>query len=131
MLFAAPNDQTAIAELGDWLERSPVHEDDKLRPELLAELEALLTDRDSQEIASDPRHCVQITEIFDEGAGVVEAGLMTVTDTLTHALAVADTEALSAAAAAWSGGEYAVRGLATVARHAAAHGYHMYNFWYF
>jgi hypothetical protein len=53
------------------------------------------------------------------------------TDTFTHALAVADTEALSAAAAAWSHGEYAVQGLATVARHAAAHGHHMYSFWYF
>ncbi|WP_433177720.1 hypothetical protein [Actinoallomurus sp. CA-150999] len=129
IVFAAPDDETAIAELGDWLGRSPVHEDDKLRPEVLAELEALLTGRDSQEIAADPRHCVQITEIFDEGAGVVEAGLVTVTDTLTHALAVADTEALSAAAA--SHGEYRVQGLAIVARHVAAHGHHMYSFWYF
>lgn len=131
IVFAAPDDETAIAELGDWLGRPPVHNDDKLRPELLAELEALLTGRDSQEIAADPRHCVQITEIFDEDAGVVEAGLVTVTDTITHALAVADTEALSAAAAAWSHGEYAVQGLAIVARHAAAHGHHMYSFWYF
>ncbi|GAB3971409.1 hypothetical protein GCM10029978_046550 [Actinoallomurus acanthiterrae] len=130
MVFAAPDDETAIAELGDWLGRPPVHEDDGLRPEMLAELEALLTGRDSQEITADPRHGVQITEIFDEGAGVVEAGLVTVTDTLTHALAVADTEALSAAAA-WSHGEYAVQGLAIVARHAAAHGHHMYSFWYF
>jgi hypothetical protein len=129
IVFAAPDDETAIAELGDWLGRPPVHNDDKLRPEVLAELEALLTGGDSQEIAADPRHCVQITEIFDEGAGVVEAGLMTVTDRLTHALAVADTEALSAAAR--SHGEYTVQGLAAVARHAAAHGHHMYNFWHF
>jgi hypothetical protein len=128
IVFAAPDDETAIAELGDWLGRPPVHNDDKLRPEVLAELEALLTGRDGQEIAADPRHCVQITEIFNEDAGVVEAGLVTVTDTLTHALAVADTEALSAAA--WSHGEY-VHGLAIVARHAAAHGHHMYSFWYF
>src|SRR4051794_13905310 len=106
IVFAAPDDETAIAELGDWLQRPPVHNDDGLQPEVLAELEALLTGRDSQEIAADPTHCVQITEIFDEGAGVVEAGLVTVTDTLTHALAAADTEALSAAAA--SHGEYAV-----------------------
>ena len=130
-VFAAPDDETAIAELGDWLGRSPVHKDDKLRPEVLAELEALLTGRDSQEIAADPRHGAQITEIFNDDAGVVEAGLVTVTDTLTHALAVADTEALSAAAAAWSRGEYAVQGLAIVARHAAAHDHHMYSFWYF
>ena len=129
IVFAAPDDETAIAELGDWLGRDPVHNDDGLRPEALAELEALLTGRDSQEIAADPRYCVQISEILDEGAGVVEAGLMTVTDTLAHALAVADSEALSAAAA--SHGEYVVQGLAIVARHAAAHGHHVYNFWYF
>jgi len=129
IVFAAPDDETAIAELGDWLDRPPVHKDDKLRPEVLTELEALLTGRDSQEIAADPRHCVQITEIFDEDAGVEEAGLVTVTDTLTHALAVADAEALSAAAASHS--EYRVQGLAIVARHAAAHGHHMYSFWYF
>src|SRR5215469_12118833 len=131
IVFAAPDDETAIADLGDWLGRPPVHNDDKLRPEMLAELEARLTGRDRQEIAADPRHGVQITEIFDEGAGVVEAGLVTVTDTLTHALAVADAEALSAAAAAWSHGEYAVQGLAAIARHAAAHGHHVYGFWYF
>jgi uncharacterized protein YciI len=131
VVFAAPDDETAIAELGDWLGKPPVHEDDKLRPEVLAELEALLTGRDAGEITADPRHCAQISELFDEGAGVVEGGLVTFTDTLTQALAVADAEALSAAAAAWSGGEYAVQGLATVARHAAAHGHHMYSFWYF
>ena len=129
IVFGAPDDETAIAELGDWLGRPPVHNDDGLRPEALADLEALLTGRDSQEIAADPRHCAQITEVLDEGAGVVEAGLVTVTDTLTHALAVADTETLAAAAA--SHGEYAVQGLAIVARHAAANGHHMYNFWYF
>jgi hypothetical protein len=129
IVFAAPDDETAIAELGDLLQRPPVHNADGLQPEVLAELEALLTGRDSQEIAADPRHCVQITEIFDEGAGVAEAGLVTVTDTLTHALAVADTEALSAVAA--SHGEYAVQGLAIVARHAVANGHHMYSFWYF
>jgi hypothetical protein len=129
IVFGAPDDETAIAELGDWLGWPPVHNDDGLRPEALAELEALLTGRDSQVIAADPRHWVQITEILDEGAGVVEAGLVTVTDTLTHALAVADPETLAAAAA--SHGEYAVQGLAIVARHAAANGHHMYNFWYF
>lgn len=128
-VFAAPDDDTAIAELGDWLGRPPVHNDDGLRPEVLAELEALLTGRDSHEIAADPRHCVQITEIFNEDAGSVEAGLVTVTDALTHALAVADTEALSAAAS--SHGEYRVQGLAIVARHAAANGHHVYSFWYF
>jgi len=131
IVFAAPDDETAIAELGDWLGKPPVHNDDKLRPEVLAGLEALLTGRDSQEIAANPRHGAQVTEIFDEDAGVVEAGILTITDTLTHALAVADAEALSEAAARWSHGEYAVQGLATVARHAAAHGYHMYSFWYF
>jgi len=110
---------------------SPVHNDDGLRPEVLAELEALLTGRDSQEIAADPRHGAQVTEIFDEDAGVVEAGILTITDTLTHALAVADAEALSEAAARWSHGEYAVQGLAAVARHATAHGHHVYSFWYF
>ena|SRR5512146_79997 len=131
IVFAAPDDATAIARLDDWLGGQPVHKDDGLDPEELAELEALLTGRDSQEIAADPRHGVQIDEIFNEDAGVAEAGLVTVTSALTHALAVADTQALSAAAAAWSRGEYAVQGLAAVARHAAAHGHHMYNFWYF
>lgn len=130
IVFAAQDDAAAIVMLGDRWE-PPVHNDDALRPEVLAELEALLTGRESREIAADPRHGVQITEVFNEGAGVAEAGLVTVTDTLTQALAVTDSETLSAAAAAWSHGEYAVQGLAAVARHAAAHGYHMYNFWYF
>jgi hypothetical protein len=130
VVFAAQNDAAAIAMLGDRWE-PPVHHDDGLRREALAELEALLTGRDSQEIAADPRHGVQITEVFNEDAGVVEAGLVTVTDTLTQALAVTDSETLLAAAATWSHGEYAVQGLATVARHAAAHGYRMYSFWYF
>jgi hypothetical protein len=131
IVFAAPDDAAAIARLDDWLGGQPVHKDDGLGSEALAELEALLTGRDRQEIAADPRHGVQIDELFNEDAGVAEAGLVTVTSTLAHALAVADTEALSAAAVAWSHGEYAVHGLATVARHAAAHGRHMYNFWYF
>lgn len=130
IVFAAQDDEAAIAMLENF-SGSPVHHDDGLRPEELAELEALLTGRDSQEIAADPRHGVQVTEVFNEDAGVVEAGLLTVTDTLTRALAVADTEALSTAAARWSHGEYAVQGLATVARHAAAHGHHVYGFWYF
>jgi hypothetical protein len=130
VVFAARDDEAAIAMLEDGL-GPVVHDDDGLRPDVLAELEALLTGRDSQAIAEDPRHAVQITEIFNEDAGVVEAGLMTVTDTLIRALAVADGETLSAAAARWSQGEYAVQGLATVARHAAAHGHHVYSFWYF
>jgi hypothetical protein len=130
VVFAAQDDATAIAMLEDgW--GSPVHNDDGLRPEVLAELEALLTGRDSQEIAADPRYGAQVTEIFDEDAGVVEAGIVTITDTLTRALAVADAEALSEAAARWSHGEYAVQGLAAVARHAAARGHHVYSFWYF
>jgi hypothetical protein len=130
VVFAAPDDEAAIAMLDDgW--GPPEHKDDKLRPDALAELESLLTGRDTQEIAADPRHGSPVTEIFDEDAGVVEAGLVTVTDTLTHALAVADAEALSAAAAAWPHGEYAVQGLATVARHATALGHHLYSFWYF
>ena len=130
VVFAAPDDEAAIAMLEDGL-GSPVHNDDGLRPEVLAELEALLTGRDSQEIAADPRHGAQVTEIFDEDAGVVEAGILTITDTLTRALAVARAEALSEAAARWSHGEYAVQGLAAVARHATAHGHHVYSFWYF
>lgn len=129
MVFAAADDEAAIAMLGGRL--PVVHHDDALRPTILAELEALLTGRDGEEIAANPRYDVQVTEIFDEGAGVVEAGLVTVTDTLLHALAVADAKELSSAAEAWSHGGYAVQGLAAVARHAAVHGYHMYNFWYF
>lgn len=135
VVFAAQDDEAAIALLGDWgfntmSDGSPVHNDDKLIPEELAELEALLTNRDRQEIAADPRHGVRVTEIFNEDVGGVEAGLLTVTDTLTRALAFADAEKLSAAAAAWPRGEYSVHGLAAVARHAAAHGHHVYNFWY-
>jgi hypothetical protein len=130
VVFAARDDEAAIAMLDSgW--GQPVHTDDGLRSEELAALEALLTGRDSQEIAADPRNGVQVTEVFNEDAGVVEAGLVTVTDALTRALAAADAEALSAAAAAWPRGEYAVQGLATVARHAAAHGHHLYSFWYF
>lgn len=130
VVFAAPDDEAAIAMLEDGL-GSPVHNDDGLRPEVLVELEALLTGRDSEEIAADPRHGAQVTEVFNEDAGVVEAGIFTITDALTRALAVADAEALSEAAARWSHGEYAVQGLAAVARHAAARGHHVYSFWYF
>jgi hypothetical protein len=129
-VFAAPDDETAIAVLEDgW--GPPVHRDDGLRPQALADLEALLTGRASQEIAADPRHGAQIAEVFNEDAGVAEGGLVTITDTLTRALAAADTATLDAVAETWTHGEYAVHGLATVARHAAAHGHHMYSFWYF
>lgn len=129
IVFAAPDDETAIARLGDLLPGSPTHNDDGLRPEVLADLETHLTGRNAQDIAADPRHCAQITQIFDEGAGVTEAALLTITDTLTHALAAADAETLSTAAASYS--DYTVEGLATVARHATAHSHHMYTFWYF
>lgn len=129
-VFAAPDDETAIAVLEDgW--GPPVHRDDGLRPQVLADLEALLTGRASQEIAADPRNGAQIAEVFNEDAGVAEGGLVTITDTLTRALAAADTATLDAVAETWTHGEYAVRGLATVARHAAAHGHRMYSFWYF
>jgi hypothetical protein len=131
MVFAAPDDAAAVELLDHWLGGQPVHRDDGLGPEALAELEALLTGRDSQQIAADPRHCARIDEILNEDAGVAEAGLVTVTSTLTQALAMANDEALIAAATAWSHGEYAIRGLAAVARHAAAHDQRMYNFWYF
>ncbi len=130
-VFAAQGDESAIAMLeGDgWGE--PFYRDEGLRAQDLAELEALLTGRTSQEVAADPRHGLHIAELFDEGAGVAEAGLWTVTDTLTRALAAADSVALSTAAVAWGDRESAVHGLATVARYAAAHGHRMYCFWYF
>lgn len=131
IVFAASNDDAAIAVLdGGW--GPPVYRDEGLRPEALAELAALLTGRESQEIAADPRHGVQVAEFADEEGGEVEAGLVTITDTLTRALAVADTEVLSAAAIAWSYGAVdSVQELANVARHAAAAGHHMYSFWHF
>jgi hypothetical protein len=130
-VFAAQDDETALAMLegGGW--GSPSYGDEGLRAQDLAELEALLSGRASQEVAADPRHGLRIAELFDEGAGVAEAGLWTVTDTLTRALAAADSTALSAAAAAWGNRESAVRELAAVARYAAAHGHRMYCFWYF
>jgi hypothetical protein len=131
VVFTASDDKAAIAVLdGDW--RPPVYRDERLRPDVLAELAALLTGREGQEIAADPRHGVQVAEFADEEGGEVEAGLITITDTLTRALAAADTEALSAAAVAWSYGAVdTVQELATVARHAAAAGHHMYSFWHF
>jgi hypothetical protein len=130
-VFAAQDDGTALAMLegGGW--GSPSYGDEGLRAQDLAELEALLTGQTSQEVAADPRHGFQIAELFDEDAGVAEAGLWTVTDTLTAALAAANSAALSAAAVAWGNRESAVRELATVARYAAAHGYRMYCFWHF
>jgi hypothetical protein len=137
VVFAAQDDEAAIAILGDWgfntlSDGSPVHHDDKLMPDVLAELESILTGRDGQEITADPRFATRIFDPVDEDGDMVgDYGLIAFTNTLTRALAVADAEALSAAAAAWSHGEYAVQGLATVARHAAAHGHRLYNFWYF
>jgi hypothetical protein len=130
-VFAAQDDETALAMLegGGW--GSPSYGDEGLRAQDLAELEMLLTGQASQEVAADPRHGLHIAELFDEGVGVAEAGLWTVTDTLTRALAAADSAALSAAAVAWGNRESAVRELAAVARYAAAHGHRMYCFWHF
>jgi hypothetical protein len=125
-VFAAKDDEAAIALLeGDgW--GPPFYRDEGLRAEDLAELEAVLTGRTIQEIAADPRHALHIAEVFVEGTDMAEAGLWTVTDTLTRALAGADSAALSAAPAAWADREDAVGGLAAVARYAAAHGHRMY-----
>jgi hypothetical protein len=129
-IFAAQDDAAALAMLEDrW--KPPIYRDEGLQPQTLADLEALLTGRTSQEVASDPRHGQQIAELFDEDVGVAEAGLVTITDTLTHALAAADAATLAAAGTTWRNGDAAVQGLATVARHATAHGHRMYCFWYF
>jgi hypothetical protein len=59
----------------------------------------------------------------------IEAGLMTVTDSLAHALATADDATLDEVGAVLYG-EHAVRGLAAVARHAAQRGHRMYCVWH-
>lgn len=126
--FAAENDGAATLILTEaW--PPPTFCDEGIPPEVLAELEALLTDRSSQDIAVDPRHGTQIATKVDEGAGVAECGVVTVTDTLTRALAAADDATLSTVAATWQHPEATLPGLAAVARHAAAHGHRMYCFW--
>jgi hypothetical protein len=125
--FTAADDQAATGMLTTgW--PPPTFRDEGIAPRELAGLEALLTGRDVQEVAADPRLGAQLAELVDEGAGVAECGVLTVPDTLTAALATADAGALSAAGAAW-GDDMAVRELAAIARHAAQHGHRLYCLW--
>jgi hypothetical protein len=126
--FAAEDDEAATLMLTKaW--PPPTFSDEGLPSDVLAHLEALVTGRSVQEIESDPRHEGQIAEQVDESAGVPVCGVLTVTDTLAHALTTADVSVLIARSAIWQDWGSTVRGLASVARHAAAHGHHMYCFW--
>jgi hypothetical protein len=126
--FAAVGDEAATAMLTMGTE--PPTFTDELRPHKLDDLEALLTGRSAQEIATDPRFNARVADPVDEDGDLVgEFGVIAVTDTLTHALATADSATLAAAAAAGFG-EFSVQGLANVARHAVQRGHRMYCFWY-
>ncbi|MFB9839614.1 hypothetical protein, partial [Actinoallomurus acaciae] len=100
----------------------PVFRDEGLGPAALATIESLLTGRTEAEITADPRHGAGLGELVDEGAGVAECGVLTVTDTLTRALAAAPASETSVGP--WA--DAAVRGLAAVARHAVEREHRMY-----
>lgn len=127
--FAAKDDEAATTLMAEPFE-PPTFRDELPRPHELDGLEALLTGRSIQEIAADPRFAAVIAEQVDEDAGVAECGVVTVTDTLTRALATADSATLAAVAAAGLG-EFSVQGLVAVARQATQRGYRLYCFWYF
>ncbi|GLY78756.1 hypothetical protein [Actinoallomurus iriomotensis] len=120
--FVAEDDRAAAGVLTTGCPR-PVFRDEGIPPAALAAIESLLTGRTEAEITADPRHGAGVAELVDEDAGVAECGVLTVTDTLTRALAAA-----SASDPGWHT-EAAVRGLAPVARHAVATGHRMYCLW--
>jgi hypothetical protein len=123
--FAAEDDEAATGILtAAW--PGEIVREEGVRPSDLAALEAVLTGRSDQEIAANPRHGALVAALYDEDAGVLEWGVVTVTDTLTRALAAADPATL---AAAWPVSGLAVAGLAAIARLAEAHGHRMYCFW--
>jgi hypothetical protein len=125
--FAAKDDQVAIAAFESSAGWPPFTSfSEEIRLDDLDYIENLLTGRSVQEIRADPRFNAGIAEQIDEHAGVVECGVMTVTDTFTRALAGADLNTLP--------DEYRdyvvpLRDLAVVARQAASHGHHMYCLW--
>jgi hypothetical protein len=125
--FAAADDNAATAMLEvAW--PPPTFRDEMIRLDDLAELEELLTGRSVQEIMADPRFAAEIAVVFNEEAGVVECGILAVTDTLTRALTAPDLPTMPAA---WDYLTDALPELAAVARHAVAHAHHMYCFWWY
>ena len=125
--FTAADDEAATA--GVW--QPPTFRDELPRPHELDGLEAQLTGRSTQEIAADPRFAARIFDPVDEEGDMIgESGVIAVTDTLTRALATADSATLAAAAAAAGFPEYAVQELADVARHAVQREHRLYCFWY-
>ncbi|WP_329250258.1 hypothetical protein OG417_04705 [Actinoallomurus sp. NBC_01490] len=124
--FFTAEDDTAAAAMLTVACPPPVFRTEGLRSAALADLESLLTGRTEAEINADPRHGADVAELFDEDVGVAECGVLSVTDTLTRALAAADVATLSSDAG-WQIG--AVRGLAPVARHAVRNGHRMYCLW--
>jgi hypothetical protein len=132
--FTAEDDEAAAAMLTAGLD-PPTFLDEVSATEL-HEIETLLTGQSPEEITADPRYHALLAEQIDDGAGVAECGVVTVTDSLARALAFADDAKLREVGVAWLGehsawqGQRLVRGLAEVARHAVQHGRHMYCFWY-
>jgi hypothetical protein len=132
--FTAEDDDAAAAMLTAGL--NPPTFLDEVNATELHEIETLLTGQSSEEITADPRYHTLLAEQVDDGAGVSECGVVTVTDSFTRALALADDAKLREVGVAWLGehsawqGQRLVRGLAEVARHAVQQGHHMYCFWY-
>lgn len=123
--FTAEDDRAAAGILtAAW--PPPVFRDEGLGPAELAAIESLLTGRIEAEIIADPRHGAGLGELVDEDAGVAECGVLTVTDTLTRALAA--TPASATSVGPWT--DVTVRGLASVARHAVERGHRMYCVWF-
>jgi hypothetical protein len=123
--FTAEDDEAAAAFAPEtW--PPPTYPNEDIRLDQLDDLEDLFTGRSVQEIRADPRYNADIVTDFNEEAGVVEGGIMAVTDTFTHALAVRDLSTLPAPYAVYVD---ALRELAVIARHAVARGHHMYCFW--
>jgi hypothetical protein len=132
--FTAADDRAAAAMLTAGLE--PPTFLDEVNANELHEIETLLTGRSAEEITTDPRFHALLAEQAADSALAGECGVVTVTDSLTRALAAADDAELRAVGVAWLGagsawqGHRLVRGLAEVARHAVQHGHRMYCFWY-
>lgn len=125
--FSAADDDAAITALRDP-DGVPVPSlfTEEIRLDELEYLEHALTGRDAAGIHADPRYLIQLATQFDEDSGTDECGLVTIPDSVTRAVAESDPSNPPESYEAYGD---VLGKLAVVARHAVAHGHHMYGVW--
>jgi hypothetical protein len=125
--FTAKDDEAARAFLvvDPW--PPPTYPNEAIPLDLLDDFESLLTGRPVEQIRAHPSFNADIVTQIGEHSGVAECGIVSVTDTLTSAVADVDVSALPSTYEIFAD---PLRELAVVARHATAHGLRMYCFWW-